>query len=435
MNPSTPGSPEPATANARDPVCGMTVTPGKARGGSATHAGHEYWFCNPKCRDKFVADPDRYLANGQAGAVAAPSGSAASHAPGAAVSPGSTPERPAPSRGAAATAAASPPAAAPAAAAPPAEVPAAASSPAASAGTYTCPMHPEVRNAGAGDCPDCGMALEPEVPAVGTEYVCPMHPEIVRREPGSCPICGMALEPRTVTLEADNPELRDMTRRFAASAALTAPLVVQSMAEMLGAPVGHWLSPTAVTWIQLALATPVVAWAGWPLFVRGVRSIATGKLNMFTLIAIGIATAYGFSLIAMLAGGALPAAFRGHGGAAAVYFEAAAVITTLVLLGQVLELRARRATSQRDPRAARPRAPDRAAARRRRQRGRGRARPRRARRSAARPARREGAGRRRDRRRQERGRRVDGHRRADPGREGGGRRGSPAARSTAPAAW
>ncbi|HEX8108586.1 MAG TPA: heavy metal translocating P-type ATPase, partial [Kofleriaceae bacterium] len=283
---------QPQTATAQDPVCGMSVTPGKAKGGSATHAGREYWFCNPGCKDRFLADPERYL-----GADHAPAGS----------SPGSS----------AASAAAS--------------------------GIFTCPMHPEVRRPGAGDCPDCGMALEPEVPAVGTEYVCPMHPEVVRREPGSCPICGMALEPRAAALDADNPELRDMTRRFAVSAALTAPLVVQSMAEMLGAPI-HGLSPGALAWIQLALATPVVAWAGAPLFVRGVRSIVLRKLNMFTLIAIGIATAYGFSVIALLAGGALPAAFRGHGGAPAVYFEPAAVITTLVLLGQVLELRARRAT-------------------------------------------------------------------------------------------
>jgi Cu+-exporting ATPase len=204
-------------------------------------------------------------------------------------------------------------------------------------------MHPEVRQAAAGDCPDCGMALEPAVPEVGIEYVCPMHPEVVQREPGSCPICGMALEPRTATLVADNPELRDMTRRFAVSAALTAPLVLQSMAEMLGAAI-HGLPAGALAWIQLALATPVVAWAGAPLFARGARSIVLGKLNMFTLIAIGIATAYGFSVIALVAGGALPAAFRGHGGAPAVYFEPAAVITVLVLLGQVLELRARRAT-------------------------------------------------------------------------------------------
>jgi P-type Cu+ transporter len=206
-------------------------------------------------------------------------------------------------------------------------------------------MHPEVRQQGAGDCPDCGMALEPEVAIARTEYVCPMHPEVVQAQPGSCPICGMALEPRTSALDDDNPELRDMTRRFAIAAALTLPLLVQSMAEMAGASLAAYLSPRALTWIQLALATPVVVWGGWPFFVRGARSLITRKLNMFTLIAIGIATAYGFSLIATLVPGALPHAFSGHGGAPAVYFEPAAVITTLVLLGQVLELRARGATS------------------------------------------------------------------------------------------
>ena len=143
---------------------------------------------------------------------------------------------------------------------------------------------------GAGDCPDCGMALEPQVAAARTEYVCPMHPEIVRAEPGSCPICGMALEPRTVTLADDNPELRDMTRRFAVSAALTVPLLVQTMAEMAGAPITRYLPPHALPWIQLVLATPVVVWGGAPFYVRGWRSIVTRKLNMFTLIAIGIAT-------------------------------------------------------------------------------------------------------------------------------------------------
>jgi Cu+-exporting ATPase len=300
--------PDPAIATAKDPVCGMTVTPGKAKGGSATHEGHAYWFCNPRCRDKFVADPAKYLA--AAPAPAPPSAPAASPLP-----------APSPARAAPAPAAAI------------------------AGALHTCPMHPEVRRHGPGDCPDCGMALEPEVFVARTEYVCPMHPEIVRAEPGSCPICGMALEPRTATPDADNPELRDMTRRFAVSAALTVPLVVQTMAEMLGAPITSWVSPRALPWIQLALATPVVVWGGWPFYVRGARSIVTRKLNMFTLIAIGIATAYGFSLVATLAPGLLPHAFVGHGGAAPVYFEPAAVITTLVLLGQVLELRARSATS------------------------------------------------------------------------------------------
>jgi Cu+-exporting ATPase len=265
MNHASSAAPDPV-ATTRDPVCGMTVTPGKARGGSAVHDGQEYWFCNPRCRERFVADPARYLA--RADETAAPS--------------------------AAAAAAPSPPVAA--------------------------------------------------EPASGG-YTCPMHPEIVRSEPGSCPICGMALEPRLVMLDADNPELRDMTRRFWISAALTAPLVLQSMAEMLGAAIAARLPAGALTWIQLALATPVVAWAGVPLFARGWRSIVTARLNMFTLIALGIATAYGFSLFATLAPGTLPSAFRDHTGTAAVYFEPAAVITTLVLLGQVLELRARGATS------------------------------------------------------------------------------------------
>src|SRR5262249_28168516 len=149
----------------------------------------------------------------------------------------------------------------------------------------------------------------------------------------------------TTTLGDDNPELRDMTRRFAVSAALTVPLLVQTMAEMAGAPIASYLSPQTWPWIQLLLATPVVGWGGAPFYARGRRSIVTRKLHMFTLIAIGVATAYGFSLIATLTPTLLPHAFAGHGGAPPVYFEPAAVITTLVLLGQVLELRARRATS------------------------------------------------------------------------------------------
>jgi Cu+-exporting ATPase len=187
------------------------------------------------------------------------------------------------------------------------------------------------------------MALEPMLP-VRTEWVCPMHPEIVRTEPGSCPICGMALEPRTATLDDENPELRDMSRRFWISAALTLPLVAGTMAEMLGGSISSYLSPRTLLWVQLVLATPVVLWGGAPFFARGWRSIVNRSLNMFTLIAIGIGMAYGFSLIATLAPEVLPATFRMHG-VVDVYFEPAAVITTLVLLGQVLELRARSSTS------------------------------------------------------------------------------------------
>ena len=215
---------------------------------------------------------------------------------------------------------------------------------------YTCPMHPEVRQNRPGACPICGMALEPvtaAVPQTRTTYVCPMHPEIVRSEPGACPICGMALEPRTVSLEEEaNPELVDMTRRFWISLLLTAPLLLLAMSEMLpGRPVQHALSARLLTWVQLVVATPVVLWGGWPFLTRGWTSIVNRSLNMFTLIALGTGTAYIYSVIATLVPGLFPASFHTHSGAVAVYFEAAAVITTLVLLGQVLELRARSQTS------------------------------------------------------------------------------------------
>ena len=201
-----------------------------------------------------------------------------------------------------------------------------------------------------GACPKCGMVLEPETiaaPASRTEYVCPMHPEIVRDEPGSCPICGMALEPRTATLEdAPNPELIDMTRRFWISAALSLPLFIIAMADMTpGQPLQHSFSPRLLSWFQFALATPVVLWGGWPFFERGWHSIVNRSLNMFTLIAIGVGAAYLYSVVATLLPGIFPESFYGHSGTVAVYFEAAAIITTLVLLGQVLELRARGQTN------------------------------------------------------------------------------------------
>ena len=183
--------------------------------------------------------------------------------------------------------------------------------------------------------------------APGAIYTCPMHPEVRQPGPGSCPICGMALEPEEVTLEeGPNPELADMRRRFWIGLALTVPLVVLEMGAHL---FGALLAPQASNWLQLAFATPVVLWAGWPFFVRGWQSIARRSLNMFTLIAMGTGVAWLYSVVATLIPGAFPAAFRGHGGDGAVYvavyFEAAAVITVLVLLGQVLELRARERTS------------------------------------------------------------------------------------------
>jgi Cu+-exporting ATPase len=187
-------------------------------------------------------------------------------------------------------------------------------------------------------------APELEMPA-GTIYTCPMHPEIRQVGPGSCPICGMALEPEVASLDSGpNPELADMTRRFWIGGALALPAVVLEMGGHLAGP-HNWIDPTLSNWIQLVFATPVVIWAGWPFFVRGWQSLLTRNLNMFTLIAMGTGVAYVYSLIGTIAPQIFPATFRGHGGAVAVYFEAAAVITVLVLLGQVLELRARDATS------------------------------------------------------------------------------------------
>jgi len=215
---------------------------------------------------------------------------------------------------------------------------------------YTCPMHPEIRRPGPGTCPKCGMALEPEqptAPVVRTEYVCPMHPQIVRDHPGTCPICGMALEPRTVTAEeGPNPELVDMTQRFWISLGLSLPLVIGAMADMLpGAPLRHLVSPRVLAWTQLILASPVVLWGGRPFFERGWASLVNRSLNMFTLIALGTGAAYVYSVIATVTPGIFPASFRSHGGEVGLYFEAAAIITVLVLLGQVLELRARSQTS------------------------------------------------------------------------------------------
>ena len=189
--------------------------------------------------------------------------------------------------------------------------------------------------------------VKPTKSDLSREYTCPMHPEVRRQGPGSCPICGMALEPRTVSMEEGaNPELAEMNRRFWMSLVLTLPVLFLAMSEMIpGQPMQRALSARTITWLQLALATPVVLWGGWPFFQRGWVSLVTRRLNMFTLIAIGTGTAYLYSVVAALLPGLFPDSFRGHDGQVALYFEAAALITTLVLLGQVLELRARSQTS------------------------------------------------------------------------------------------
>src|SRR6185503_5491687 len=183
-----------------------------------------------------------------------------------------------------------------------------------------------------------GPHLHGDVPKGGVgvaEWTCPMHPEVVRSEPGPCPICGMALEPRTITLDEHNPELDDMTRRLRVSAALTVPTLLLAMSELLPSDLAHTIPGWAMNWIQLVLATPVVLWGGWPFFVRGWKSLVHHSLNMFTLIALGVAVAWVFSVIATLVPGVFPDSLRMHNGQVGVYFEAAAVIVTLVLLGQV----------------------------------------------------------------------------------------------------
>ncbi len=218
---------------------------------------------------------------------------------------------------------------------------------------YTCPMHPEVRREQPGSCPKCGMALEKVVATaakIRTEYVCPMHPEIIRNEPGSCPKCGMALEPRDVgdvSEEEENHELIDMSRRFWVSTALSIPVFVMAMAHDLKPELtSGFLTIHRLQWLEFALATPVVIWGGWPFFQRGWASVINRSLNMFTLITLGIGVAWIYSVLATFQPRIFPLLMRDENGAVAVYFEAAAVITTLVLLGQVLELRARSRTGE-----------------------------------------------------------------------------------------
>jgi len=292
-----------------DPVCGMTVEPTRAKS-HVEHANKTYSFCSEGCAKKFSAEPAKYLNARQNVPVAIASSEKAIGAAHTKVSPESTK----------------------------------------TSAHYICPMDPEVREQNPGACPKCGMALEPSVPklsAASIEYTCPMHPEIIRSEPGSCPICGMALEPRTVSAsEEENPELSGMTRRFWISVALTIPVLVLGMSDLIpGQPLQRFLSMRAIGWIQLLLATPVVLWGGFPFFQRGWTSIVNRSLNMFTLIALGTGTAYIYSVIAVLFPGIFPPSFQTMPGIVPVYFEAAAAITTLVLLGQVLELRARSRTS------------------------------------------------------------------------------------------
>ncbi len=214
---------------------------------------------------------------------------------------------------------------------------------------YTCPMHPDVHSTVPGNCPKCGMTLEAATviaPAIRTQYTCTMHPQIVRNEPGSCPICGMTLEPMTVAVSQANPELDNMTRRFWTCAALTLPLLATMVSDIVpGHGLQHLLKGRLLGWFEFAIATPVVAWGGWPFFQRGWASITSRNLNMFTLISVGAGSAYLYSVVAVALPQLFPPSFRDMSGQLGLYFEAAAVITVLVLLGQVLELKARSQTS------------------------------------------------------------------------------------------
>ena len=214
---------------------------------------------------------------------------------------------------------------------------------------FTCPMHSDVHKTEPGACPKCGMTLERQTisaPATHTQYICPMHPRIVRDQPGNCPICGMTLEPTAVTAEETNPELDSMTRRLWAGIGFTFPLVAVMISDLLPShPIQHLLAGRSLGWVEFACATPVVLWGGWPFFQRGWTSIISRHLNMFTLISIGSGSAYLYSVAAVLMPQIFPASFRDRSGQLGLYFEAAAVITVLVLLGQVLELKARSRTS------------------------------------------------------------------------------------------
>ncbi|HIL93601.1 MAG TPA: YHS domain-containing protein, partial [Cycloclasticus sp.] len=215
---------------------------------------------------------------------------------------------------------------------------------------YICPMCPGIESDGPDICSKCGMALEPETfvpPETHTDYICPMHSEVVEDKPGLCPICGMSLEARTVVLQEDNPELDDMTRRFNISLIFTVPLFIIAMSEMVvGDAILGIVSAKTLQWLQLFLAAPVVLWAGWPFFERAVQSVQSWHLNMFTLIGLGVTVAWLYSLVAVLLPSLFPQSLLSAHGVIPVYFEAAGVIITLVLLGQVLELKARGQTNK-----------------------------------------------------------------------------------------
>ncbi len=294
-----------------DPVCSMNVDEGSA-GGTSEFRGTTYHFCSEHCREKFRADPESFTEKNEPEAHPEGDCCGGHHHTSEATSEAAEESKP--------------------------------------AKKYFCPMCPGVESDEPGECPKCGMALERNPtwkPAGKTIYTCPMHPEIEQDHPGDCPICGMALEPKGGAAsggeDEENPELRDMTRRFWVAAPLALIVMGLSMGGMI--PGADFLHGNISRWAQFAISSIVVLWAGWPFFERGWRSVKTWHLNMFTLIAIGTGAAWLYSTVAMLMPAAFPDSFREHG-FVAVYFEAAAMIVALVLLGQVIELRARARTGQ-----------------------------------------------------------------------------------------
>ena len=282
-----------------DPVCGMRVKPESPH--RMTYADQSYRFCSEKCKDKFSANPEHYTSKKKS--------CCGHHHTTNKANVIDDPE-----------------------------------------GMYFCPMCPGQEQKGPGTCKVCGMALEPmAAPTLNekTEYVCPTHPEVVSDEPGSCPKCGMALESRVVTVEENNAELDNMNRRFNVSAVLSIPVFILAMiADLAPSWLPSFLNMGLVQWIEFTLATPVVLWGGWPFFERFVLSIKTWNLNMFTLVGLGVGVAWLYSMVALLFPSLFPPLMQMDGGLVDVYFEAAAVITTLVLLGQVLELKARSRTNE-----------------------------------------------------------------------------------------
>ena len=283
----------------KDPVCGMQV---KADTGfQVDYQGQDFHFCSEHCLEKFSASPEQYLAadaetDKNTAASACPDNSC--------------------------------------------DIPYL---------EYTCPMHPEIIQDHPGSCPKCGMSLEPSgipVASTSTEYTCPMHPEIIRDQPGHCPKCGMSLEPRTVDAKEDNSELHYMTLRFWVSSLLAIPVFISAMgAEFWPGFFVEFINPVMRQWFELVLATPAVIWGGWVFYVRAYQSVVNRSLNMFTLIGLGVSVAWIYSVVAVLVPGIFPEEVINEHGVVPVYFEAAVVITALVLLGQVLELRARSQTN------------------------------------------------------------------------------------------